>query len=93
MNNYAFRVNRGGGWFHGGATYLAARARYRFAPSDRHYNLGFRCVQAKFSGSSRAFRGGGWTGDAASCRAANRNGFIPGIRVSNIGFRLVRRDG
>jgi formylglycine-generating enzyme required for sulfatase activity len=40
-----FRVFRGGCWSRDDATYLAARARVRNAPSGRCYDLGFRCAR------------------------------------------------
>ena len=42
------------------------------------------------SGSSRVNRGGGWGGNARSCRSASRGGSSPGGRGSSIGFRLAR---
>ena len=41
------------------------------------------------SGRNRVDRGGGWYGDAQSCRSANRYGGVPGIRNDCLGFRLV----
>jgi formylglycine-generating enzyme required for sulfatase activity len=41
-------------------------------------------------GSYRVFRGGGWHDDAGRCRAAKRNGFGPGGRLDDVGFRLAR---
>jgi formylglycine-generating enzyme required for sulfatase activity len=42
------------------------------------------------SGSARVIRGGSWSGDAGDCRSAIRYWFDPGIRGSNLGFRLAR---
>ena len=42
------------------------------------------------SGSNRVLRGGGWGNNAQNLRSAYRNFWRPGIRNSNIGFRLVR---
>ncbi len=42
------------------------------------------------TGSSRVFRGGGWTSYASDCRAANRYGYGPGVRGRILGFRLAR---
>jgi hypothetical protein len=41
------------------------------------------------SGSSRAFRGGGWSDFAEGCRSASRNGDVPGHRSKGVGFRLA----
>jgi formylglycine-generating enzyme required for sulfatase activity len=41
-------------------------------------------------GSSRVFRGGGWSYEASSCRAAFRYRDSPVIRNVNLGFRLAR---
>jgi formylglycine-generating enzyme required for sulfatase activity len=41
------------------------------------------------SGQGRVFRGGCWNYDPQSCRVANRSYFYPGVRFSNLGFRLV----
>ena len=42
------------------------------------------------SGSSRVFRGGGWSTYADRARAAFRYSFGPGGRSTSLGFRLVR---
>jgi eukaryotic-like serine/threonine-protein kinase len=42
-------------------------------------------------GLDRVFRGGGWGGDAASCRTAYRGTSVPSIRSSSSGFRLALR--
>ena len=41
------------------------------------------------SGSSRVYRGGGWSSGASGCRVTNRNYRSPGIRDYNFGFRVV----
>jgi len=41
------------------------------------------------SGSSRVYRGGGWTNGAGYCRLAHRYGAYPSTRVSNLGFRVA----
>ncbi len=41
-------------------------------------------------GSSRVNRGGSWRYGASSQRSASRNGYDPGVRNSDIGFRLAR---
>ena len=41
------------------------------------------------SGSSRAFRGGGWDSDARRCRSALRNCVDPGRRSDDLGFRVA----
>jgi len=46
------------------------------------------------SGSYRVLRGGGWDGEAISCRSASRNYLRnPAISYSYIGFRCVRAAG
>jgi formylglycine-generating enzyme required for sulfatase activity len=42
------------------------------------------------SGSYRVIRGGSWRGDPAYCRVAFRSYGTPGLRYSNVGFRLAR---
>jgi formylglycine-generating enzyme required for sulfatase activity len=42
------------------------------------------------SGTIRVFRGCSWISDPKLCRSAKRDGFSPGGRGLNIGFRLVR---
>ena len=42
------------------------------------------------SGSYRMFRGGGWTGNAYSCRAALRGHYAPFDANAGMGFRLAR---
>jgi formylglycine-generating enzyme required for sulfatase activity/thiol-disulfide isomerase/thioredoxin len=44
VSNGDDRMSRGGAWFDDGAMYLAARARYGYAPSERRTFIGFRCV-------------------------------------------------
>ena len=41
-------------------------------------------------GSYRVFRGGSWHSDARACRSAPRISFSPGVRLSDLGFRLRR---
>ena len=41
------------------------------------------------SGSFRVFRGGSWSYSASGCRVAHRDYYSPGIRDSNLGFRVV----
>lgn len=44
------------------------------------------------SGSSsnyRVLRGGSWYGSPVACRTANRDGGLPALRTSSLGFRLV----
>jgi formylglycine-generating enzyme required for sulfatase activity/serine/threonine protein kinase len=41
-------------------------------------------------GPHRVFRGGGWIYLGKCCRAAYRDRYVPGFRVSNLGFRLAR---
>jgi len=43
------------------------------------------------SGSSRVIRGGGWYSLAQDCRSAHRS-VLAGLRLFNIGFRLVRSE-
>ena len=40
-------------------------------------------------GSGRVYRGGSWSFKANSCRVSGRDGYRPGIRDCDIGFRLV----
>ena len=57
------------------------RPDYRNAPADGSEWTG--------GGGHRVFRGGGWAGDARDCRCAIRNHGAPGIRIRDLGFRLV----
>ncbi len=41
------------------------------------------------SGSFRVFRGGGWSSSAGGCRVSFRDGYDPGDRFNNLGFRLA----
>jgi len=41
------------------------------------------------SGSCYVFRGGSWLINAESCRSARRLGFLPEVRYTILGFRLV----
>ena len=41
------------------------------------------------SGSSRVYRGGGWSNGASGCRVTNRSYRSPGSRDFNFGFRVV----
>ncbi len=41
-------------------------------------------------GSHRVYRGGGWSGVASHCRASFRDRIVPGNRIDDRGFRLVR---
>jgi formylglycine-generating enzyme required for sulfatase activity len=41
-------------------------------------------------GTQRVVRGGSWNYPAGRCRAAYRQGYPPGERYSNVGFRLAR---
>ncbi len=45
------------------------------------------------AGSSRVFRGGGWSGSGRFCRSALRNGNPPATRSYGIGFRPVLAPG
>ena len=45
------------------------------------------------SGSSRVFRGGGWSSRATRCRSANRDKDTPGGRNNSRGFRLASQAG
>ena len=44
------------------------------------------------TGYSRVARGGSWYGNAWYARAAIRGWIVPGLRLSNVGFRPVRSD-
>lgn len=41
----------------------------------------------------RVLRGGGWFSPASYLRASDRCGYVPSYRISDLGFRLVRREG
>ena len=41
-------------------------------------------------GSLRVYRGGGWVDFARRCRSAVRGRFTPGVRFSDLGFRVLR---
>ena len=41
------------------------------------------------SGSYRVLRGGGWYDAAGYCRSSYRDNYTPGIRINNLGLRLV----
>ena len=43
-------------------------------------------------GSLRVFRGGGWNCLAIYCRSSGRFSYLPGQRLSNWGFRLLRTE-
>ncbi|MDX2031335.1 MAG: SUMF1/EgtB/PvdO family nonheme iron enzyme [Blastocatellia bacterium] len=58
---------------------------YNGAPAD-----GRAWVDLNDAGSSRVFRGGGWNGIAVFCRSADRYFADPGLRVDDLGLRLVR---
>ncbi|MBT3392345.1 MAG: SUMF1/EgtB/PvdO family nonheme iron enzyme, partial [Chloroflexi bacterium] len=40
-----YRVLRGGSWSHNGSD-LRVAYRYNYAPSSRHYSIGFRCARS-----------------------------------------------
>jgi len=42
------------------------------------------------AGTHRVNRGGGWRGDSRYVRAPRRVGYLPGMRGSSLGFRVVR---
>jgi formylglycine-generating enzyme required for sulfatase activity len=44
------------------------------------------------SGSNRVFRGGGWGHGARFCRSAYRFWSTPGIRINDLGFRVLRNS-
>ena len=44
------------------------------------------------SGSRRVFRGGTWGDYAGNCRASYRNYNSPGLRITYLGFRLLRTE-
>ena len=51
----------------------------------------FEWCENRYSSDSqlRILRGGSWFYDPESCRAAFRNGFVPGFRFYDVGFRVV----
>ena len=57
---------------------------YSGAPSDG------RAWTSGCTGSDRVSRGGSWYDTARNLRAASRNGFSPGNRGDNLGFRPLR---
>ena len=89
----ALRVIRGGQWHPLDTVSRSSGDRVGYTGAYQRRHLGFRCARAKFTGSGRVYRGGGWGDFAALARAANRNFVSPGDRYGNIGFRTVRRDG
>ncbi|MCP4701502.1 MAG: SUMF1/EgtB/PvdO family nonheme iron enzyme, partial [Gammaproteobacteria bacterium] len=56
---------------------------------DKYQGNEKRCV-GKNRASLPVLRGGSWSGEPRWARAANRNGFKPGGRNFDIGFRLAR---
>jgi len=44
------------------------------------------------TGSGHVIRGGSWLGSAYYCRSSVRIGYTPGIRYTDVGFRLVRSN-
>jgi formylglycine-generating enzyme required for sulfatase activity len=58
---------------------------------DMHGNVQQWCEDLwEAAASSRVVRGGGWSLVAGRCRAASRDGFMPGVRGNDLGFRLAR---
>ena len=55
---------------------------YSSSPSDDPEGPG--------SGSYRVLRGGGWDFNASGARVAVRYDYGPGLRISNLSFRLSR---
>ena len=86
------RVSRGGSWYCDDAASLAARARFRYAPSKRNLGLGFRCTQTKSADLGQAYRGGGWYYGAVDSFSAHRGDGDPGIHGYKIVLRAVRRS-
>ena len=54
-----------------------------------YMNLAGKDPTGPKSGSHRVIRGGGWNSDESICRSANREYGMPGLRNSNLGFRVV----
>ena len=44
-------------------------------------------LTASLTSKGRMYRGGSWNNDARNARSANRNGFGPGYRRHDLGFR------
>lgn len=94
MNKARDGVFRGGSWLFDVAAYLAARARFRYAPSYRYYRLlGFRCV-ARVQGSARALRGGTPSRLSTGTRSVGyRDGQHADVGEACLTFRCARREG
>ncbi len=87
----SYRVFRSGSWNNDGATSLAARARFRYAPSLRLIGLGFRCARWSEVSFCRVLQGGGSGIRSMRWRAVSRGHGVPGIRNYDIVLRCTRR--
>jgi formylglycine-generating enzyme required for sulfatase activity len=56
---------------------------------DKYSSFDIADPKGPVSGSSRVFRGGGWSGGALVCRVSFRNYYYPDIRRDGLGFRLA----
>jgi hypothetical protein len=66
---------------------LAAQAVAEEAKPDEKQER--RKAATDFSGSSRVYRGGFWSGSGARCRSAVRRGSLPGDWGNGIAFRVA----
>lgn len=101
-DGYTYRLPTEEEWFHAagdieGSTYgwCDTNSTHRVGTLTAHNGL-YDMVgnvwewTATSTGSYRVFRGGGWYRDALNCGSAGRSSWGPDIRLSFLGFRLLR---